>query len=134
MGRASAGCDGRSAGAGCCGMTIDALHSPGDAMTESAAAIGENPWRRAWRRLAQRRAALFGLGVIVLFVTIALAAPLLSPYDPVATDWLAVRKPPSLQHLFGTDEIGRDVLSRIIWGTRASLLAGIVSVTIALAL
>ena len=115
-------------------MTSDALHPPGDAVAETPAAIGDSPWRRAWRRLAQRRAALFGLGVIVLFVTIALAAPLLSPYDPVATDWLAVRKPPSLQHLFGTDEIGRDVLSRIIWGARASLLAGIVSVTIALAL
>jgi peptide/nickel transport system permease protein len=115
-------------------MTADAVHPPGDAFTEPPAAIGDSPWRRAWRRLAQRRAALFGLAVILFFVTIAIAAPLLSPYNPIATDWLAVRKAPSLQHLFGTDEIGRDVLSRIIWGTRASLLAGVVSVSIALAL
>jgi peptide/nickel transport system permease protein len=112
-------------------MTTEALQTvPSDGLV----AIGDSPWRQAWRRLAQRRAALFGLGVILFFVTITLAAPLLSPYDPIATDWLAVRKPPSLQHLFGTDEIGRDVLSRIIWGTRASLLAGVVSVSIALAL
>jgi peptide/nickel transport system permease protein len=115
-------------------MTADALHPPGDATARPLAPIGDSPWRRAWRRLAQRRAALLGLAVILFFLTIALAAPLLSPYDPIATDWLAVRKLPSLQHLFGTDEIGRDVLSRIIWGTRASLLAGVVSVSIALAL
>ncbi len=72
--------------------------------------------------------------MILFFVGIALAAPLVSPHDPIATDWLAVRKAPSLRHLFGTDEIGRDVLSRVIWGARASLLAGLVSVSIALAL
>jgi peptide/nickel transport system permease protein len=72
--------------------------------------------------------------VILFFVGIALTAPLVSPYDPIATDWLAVRKAPSLRHLFGTDEIGRDVLSRVIWGAQASLLAGLVSVSIVLAL
>jgi peptide/nickel transport system permease protein len=95
---------------------------------------GDSPWRQAWRRLAQRPAALIGLAVILFFIGIALAAPLVAPYDPIATDWLAVRKAPSLRHLFGTDEIGRDVLSRVIWGARASLLAGLVSVSIALAL
>ncbi|HTZ35873.1 MAG TPA: ABC transporter permease [Stellaceae bacterium] len=94
---------------------------------------GEAPWQRALRRLAQRRVALFGLAVIVLFVALALLAPLIAPYDPVATSWSLVRKPPSLAHPFGTDEIGRDVLSRVIWGGRASLLAGIVSVALALA-
>jgi len=64
---------------------------------------------------------------------IAAAAPLVSPYDPLATSWTAVRKAPSAAHLFGTDEIGRDVLARIIWGSRASLLAGLVSVMLALA-
>jgi peptide/nickel transport system permease protein len=96
--------------------------------------LGDTPWRQAWRRLAQRRVALVGLAIILFFVVIALAAAFVSPYDPVATDWLSVRKAPSLRHLFGTDEIGRDVLSRVVWGTRASLMAGVVSVSIALAL
>ncbi len=93
----------------------------------------DSPWRQAWRRLAQRPAALVGFAVIMFFIAIAIAAPAISPYDPVATDWLAVRKPPSMLHPFGTDEIGRDVLSRIIWGTRVALEAGLVSVSIALA-
>src|SRR5205085_6149422 len=94
---------------------------------------GERPWRRALRRLAQRRAALAGLAIIVAFVALALVAPWAAPYDPLATDWLAVRKAPSAAHPFGTDEIGRDVLARIIWGSRASLLAGLLSVSLALA-
>jgi peptide/nickel transport system permease protein len=61
-------------------------------------------------------------------------APLLAPYDPVATSWSAVRAAPGAEHWFGADELGRDVLSRIIWGARASLLAGVVSVTISLSL
>jgi peptide/nickel transport system permease protein len=95
--------------------------------------LGEPPWRLALRRLLRRRTALLALAVIVLFAVLAAAAPLLAPYDPLATDWSEVRKPPSLRHLFGTDELGRDVLSRVVWGARASILAGVVSVTIALA-
>jgi peptide/nickel transport system permease protein len=94
---------------------------------------GERPWRRAVRRLAQRRAALAGLAVVVFFIALAVSAPLMAPYDPLATDWLMVRKAPSAAHWFGTDEIGRDVLARIVWGSRASLLAGLVSVSLALA-
>jgi peptide/nickel transport system permease protein len=66
-------------------------------------------------------------------VVLALLAPGIAPYDPLATSWSAVRKAPTGAHWFGTDEIGRDVLSRVVWGTRASLLAGIVSVSISLA-
>jgi peptide/nickel transport system permease protein len=68
----------------------------------------------------------------VFFVALALLAPFLAPYDPLQTSWSAIRKAPSAAHWFGTDEIGRDVLSRVIYGTRASLLAGLVSVCIAL--
>ena len=96
------------------------------------AASGE-PWRRAVRRLVKRRGAMVGIVVVLFFVLVAVAAPLIAPYDPVATSWSAVRKPPSLEHWFGTDEIGRDVLSRVIFGARASLLAGVVSVCISLA-
>jgi peptide/nickel transport system permease protein len=102
-----------------------------DVLDTADAAVGERPWRLALRRLAQRRAALIGLAVVLFFIAIAVAAPLLAPYDPLATDWRAVRKPPSALHFFGTDELGRDVLARLIWGARASLMAGLVSVSIA---
>jgi peptide/nickel transport system permease protein len=72
--------------------------------------------------------------VVLLFVVMAVFAPWIASYDPVATSWGAIRKAPSASHWFGTDEIGRDVLSRVIWGTRASLLAGVVSVSISLLL
>jgi len=89
---------------------------------------------KALKRLAERRGALLGLALVALFVAMALLAPWISPYDPVATSWSAVRKAPSAAHWFGTDEIGRDVLARVIWGARASLLAGVVSVSISLAI
>jgi peptide/nickel transport system permease protein len=109
-------------------MTAETL----DALPRQEAA-GEPPWLRALRRLVKRRAAMIGLGVVVFFILLAAAAPLVSPYDPLATSWSAVRKAPSAAHLFGTDDIGRDVLARIIWGSRASLFAGLVSVMLALA-
>lgn len=90
------------------------------------------PWQRAWRRLRRRRGALVGLAVVLLFVVLAVFAPWIAPHDPIAASWAAIRKAPSAQYWLGTDEIGRDVLSRVIWGTRASLLAGVVSVSISL--
>jgi peptide/nickel transport system permease protein len=92
------------------------------------------PWKRSWRRLRRRRGALVGLAVVLIFIAMALFAPLLAPYDPIETSWSAIRKAPSAEHWFGTDDIGRDVLSRVVWGTRASLLAGVVSVSISLLL
>lgn len=89
---------------------------------------------RLWRRLAKRKSAVVGLSVVLFMVFVALFAPLLAPYDPTAQSWTAVRKPPSALHWFGTDEAGRDLLSRIIWGARASLLAGLTSVGIAMAI
>ena len=83
------------------------------------------------RHLSRRPAAAIGAAVLVFFVALALAAPLISPYDPVATSWAAVRKPPSAAHPFGTDELGRDVLTRVIWGSRASLAAAAVAVGMA---
>jgi len=90
------------------------------------------PARRAWRRLARRKGAMLGLVVVVLFIVIAVLAPLIAPYNPTATSFATVRKAPSWAHWFGTDEVGRDVLSRVVWGARASLSAGLVSVGIAL--
>ncbi|MFZ1104009.1 MAG: ABC transporter permease [Hyphomicrobiaceae bacterium] len=94
----------------------------------------ESPSARAWRRLLKRKSAVFGLFVIVLFLLIAILAPLIAPYDPTQQSWTSIRKPPSLQHWFGTDESGRDLFSRVIFGARASLLAGVVSISIALGL
>jgi peptide/nickel transport system permease protein len=91
-----------------------------------------SPGRRALRRLVHRRGAMVGLAVVAFFVLLAILAPWIAPYDPLATSWSAIRKAPSLQHWFGTDDIGRDVAARVIWGARASLLAGVVSVCIAL--
>jgi peptide/nickel transport system permease protein len=98
----------------------------------SAAPAELTPAQRALRRLVRRRGAMVGLALVVFFVAIALLAPWISPYDPLATSWSAVRKAPSAAHWFGTDDIGRDVLSRVVWGARASLLAGLVSVGISL--
>ncbi|HET9539301.1 MAG TPA: ABC transporter permease [Candidatus Limnocylindria bacterium] len=84
------------------------------------------------RRVLRRPVALTATLVVVAFVVIALGAPYWAPYDPIKTDYRASRKAPSAAHLLGTDEVGRDVLSRLIWGARASLLAGAVPVTIAL--
>jgi peptide/nickel transport system permease protein len=94
----------------------------------------ESPARRALMRLVRRKGAMFGLAVIVLFVALAVFAPLVAPYDPTAQSWTSVRKAPSALHWFGTDDVGRDVLARIIFGARASLVAGCISVAIALAI
>lgn len=95
---------------------------------------GATPRTHVLRRLVRRPAALIGLVVVATFVIAAIAAPLIAPYDPIATSFSAVRKAPSAAHWFGTDEIGRDVLSRVIYGARASLLAGVVSVLISLSI
>jgi peptide/nickel transport system permease protein len=86
----------------------------------------------AWLRLRRRPSALIGLAVVIGFILMAIFAPYISPQDPIATSWGAIRKAPSAAHWFGTDEIGRDVLSRVIWGTQASLMAGVISVSISL--
>lgn len=100
----------------------------------SDAAAADSPTRAALRQLWRRPAAVFGGTVLLLVLVLALFAPWLAPYDPLATSWSAVRKAPSLAHWFGTDEVGRDLLSRVIWGARASLSAGLVAVVIAVAI
>ncbi|MBL8834302.1 MAG: ABC transporter permease [Rhodospirillales bacterium] len=94
----------------------------------------DSPGRRAVRRLMRRPAAVFGLAVVLAFVAIAVFAPLVAPFDPIATNWGAIRKAPGALYWFGTDENGRDLVSRIVYGARASLLAGVVSVSISIAI
>lgn len=86
---------------------------------------------RAWKKLKRNKSALFGFLLVAFFVGIAVLAPILPIADPAATSWSAIRKPPSELYWLGSDEIGRDILSRMIWGAQASLLAGVVSVLIA---
>ena len=90
-----------------------------------------SPRQLAVRAFLHRPVAVVGLAIIVLFVLAAVLAPVIAPYDPIATSWTAIRKAPSAAHWMGTDENGRDVLSRVIFGAQASLLAGVVSVLIA---
>jgi len=87
-----------------------------------------------WRSMRQNPLALFGGLVVLLLFAIALAAPLLPIRDPYSIDAGAVMEPPSLAHPFGTDELGRDVFSRVIYGSRISLWVGFVSVGIAIAI
>ena len=117
-------------------MTIvDEAVAPSSADRPSTATPSTTgPWRRAWRRLCRRRGAVAGLVVVLLFVIVAVFAPWIAPHDPIETSWSALRKAPDATYWFGTDDLGRDVLSRVIFGTRASLLAGVVSVSISLLL
>ncbi len=95
-------------------------------------AASDSPGRRALRRFLRHRLAVFGLVVVVLFLLAAVLAPWISPADPLQTSWTAIRKPPSAEHWFGTDENGRDVLARVLYGARASMAAGVLSVSVAL--
>ncbi|MDU2066042.1 MAG: ABC transporter permease [Sporomusaceae bacterium] len=87
--------------------------------------------KRFWHRLYGHRVGRWGIAILLLYSFFALAAPLLSHYSPVDTDLLSIRQPPSLQHWFGTDELGRDIYSRLLYGGRVSLLVGFASVFLA---
>ncbi|WP_209425426.1 ABC transporter permease [Pararhodobacter sp. SW119] len=97
----------------------------------SAIALPTRSRSRAWKKLRANRAALVGAVVVITFVLLAVLAPILPIADPATTDWGKIRLAPSAEHWLGTDEIGRDLFSRMVWGARASLLAGVVSVLIA---
>ncbi|MEO8828209.1 oligopeptide ABC transporter permease [Lapillicoccus sp.] len=84
-----------------------------------------SPLRMAMRRFRRHRLAMVGLVVLVLLVVVAVCAPLLAPGDPNLVDLASFQKPPSAEHWLGTDSAGRDVLSRLIYGTRVSLTVGI---------
>ncbi len=84
-----------------------------------------------WKRFRKNHLAMAGAFIVALLFAVALLAPYISPYDPGAIDIKIVLQEPSPEHLFGTDALGRDVLSRMIWGSRISLLVGFVAVGIA---
>ncbi|WP_117194361.1 ABC transporter permease [Rhizobium terrae] len=100
------------------------------------AIIEEEPpvslWRDAWHRLRRNKLAIFGLGVVVLLAFVAISGPYLTPYDFLSQDLAARNQAPSLAHLFGTDDLGRDVFSRVVYGTRTAFLVAVVVTAIAL--
>lgn len=89
---------------------------------------------RVVAKFLKNRSGVFGAGIVLFFVIVAIVAPLVSPFDPIKPSFMTIRKAPSAVFWFGTDELGRDVFSRMLWGTRASLSAGVISVTIAVLL
>ena len=102
-----------------------------DALAPAAAPVRDRRWE-VLRRAVRARLAPFGAAVVMAAVLVALAAPVVAPYDPLKQDLAHALAAPSREHPLGTDNVGRDVLSRVIWGTRISLVAGVVSVAIAL--
>src|SRR2546422_8020431 len=81
--------------------------------------------RRAWRQARHRPASAVGAAVGLLFVAVAIGAPWVTSVDPLHADWQKIRKAPTLAHPFGTDDLGRDTFSRVVWGTRISMQAGV---------
>jgi peptide/nickel transport system permease protein len=91
------------------------------------------PLSRAWRRVRRRPASVAGAAVVLLFTVMALGAPWIATTDPLQTNWSQIRKPPTLDHPFGTDDLGRDAFSRVVWGARISMQAGVFSILLAMA-
>ena len=87
---------------------------------------------RSWEKFRHNRSAMLGAAIVLFFMLAALFAPVIAGYDPSQVSFTAIRKSPSMAHWLGTDELGRDILSRLVFGARASLLAGVCSVLIAL--
>lgn len=87
---------------------------------------------RGMQRFMSRPAAVLGVAIVFAFVIVAVFAPWLTPYDPFTPSYLEIRKPPTFEHWLGTDDLGRDVLTRILYGARVSLLAGVVAAAVAL--
>ncbi|MCC6943895.1 MAG: ABC transporter permease [Thermomicrobiales bacterium] len=91
-------------------------------------------WSDAWRRLQKNKLAMIGLAALLVMAIVAIAAPLIAPYPYDQTNIDATRQPPSPEHWLGTDALGRDNLSRVIYGARISLVVGIVAQLMILAI
>jgi ABC-type dipeptide/oligopeptide/nickel transport system permease subunit len=99
----------------------------GASRSEALASRSAGPWRLAWRQLAQSRLALFGLAVLAILLLVAALAEFVAPYPFAAQNVSIARQGPSAAHWLGTDELGRDMLSRLIYGARVSLAVAIVA-------
>ncbi|MBM3470301.1 MAG: ABC transporter permease [Armatimonadetes bacterium] len=92
---------------------------------ESAVTPSAAGGREFWRRFRRSRAGIIGLGLVVLLVVVAMAAPLLAPRDPQTTSLVTLNPPGTPGHPLGTDNLGRDILSGVLWGSRVSLTVGV---------
>jgi peptide/nickel transport system permease protein len=88
--------------------------------------------KKAFRQFLRHRGAVIGSALVIAFIAVALVAPAIAPHDPLAQSLAHRLEPPSSAHLFGTDDFGRDVFSRVLWGSRVSLRLGLIAVGIAL--
>jgi len=107
-----------------------AVPRPGATSLVQPARAARSPFRDALRRLLRDRAAMAGLAIITLMALLTIGAPLVARQDPIAQELVQRLKPPTTAHLFGTDNLGRDVFSRVLYGGRISLRVGFVSVTV----
>ena len=87
---------------------------------------------RVLKKFLANKSAVIGAVVVGFFVLVALLAPWIAPFDPVKANFLAVRKAPSAMYWFGTDELGRDVFTRVLYGSRVSITCGLITVLISL--
>ena len=101
-------------------------------LVKAPAAVASERLRRGWRRVMRRPASAAGAVIVLLFVATALGAPWIATNDPLATDWSKIRKAPTRAHPFGTDDLGRDNFSRVVWGSRISMQAGVFSILLAI--
>jgi glutathione transport system permease protein len=113
---------------------VEPLAVPVVAMESALSPTPRGLWRDAWMRLKRNRFAIAGALVLIAIVLIAIAAPVVAPYDPIAQDYDHLLQGPSLHHFFGTDNFGRDIFSRIIYGGRISLTVGILGTLFGLAI
>lgn len=90
----------------------------------------ETLFRMALRRFFRHRLAVIGLIILAVLFVLAVFAPIIAPYDPIAIDLRAARQSPSPEHIFGTDRVGSDLFSRFVWGARTSLIVGFGAVTV----
>lgn len=88
------------------------------------------PWKLVKRKFKKNRVAKIGLVIFIIMILTALLAPVLTPYDPYEMDFSIINKPPSKAHILGTDEVGRDYLTRILYGGRVSMKVGLFAVVI----
>lgn len=89
-------------------------------------------YKDAWKRLVRNKLAMIGLAIVIFMAIIAIFAPYIAPYNPNERIKEVSQKGPSMQHWFGTDILGRDIFSRVLYGTRISMLVGVVAVAISL--
>lgn len=112
-------------------MTARVIEAQGGANMVLAAAKRPSSWQKTWGKMKKRPGMLIGIIALILFVFVGLFAPWLTPMDPLEISTNR-RGAPSAEHWLGTDEVGRDILSRVIYGTRVSLRVGLVAISIAL--